>query len=209
MPDHDHYYSATPQSAHKPQHFSAEFGGKTLRFETDAGVFSRAHLDPGTLLLAQTVPEGQEGHALDIGCGWGALSILTHARSPQLTFTLCDINTRALALCRKNLDANRVPGIIIESDGLANVTGSFQLILTNPPIRAGKAIIYKMFADAAPLLAPDGALYIVIRKQQGAPSALKYLKTLYRDADVLAREGGYWILRCAAPMTKGELPHDL
>ena len=82
------------------------------------------------------------------------------------------------------------------SDGFERVEGMFDAVITNPPIRAGKAVIYKMFEDAKTHLVPGGALYLVIRKQQGAPSALKFLKTLYDRAEVIARDGGYWIIRC-------------
>jgi len=69
-------------------------------------------------------------------------------------------------------------------------------VITNPPIRAGKAVIYKMFEDAKAHLREGGALYLVIRKQQGAPSTLKFLKELYSKAEVIERGGGYWIIAC-------------
>ena len=194
----EHYYTASPQSAHDVRRFTASFAGKTLTFETDAGVFSREHLDPGTIVLAQSVPDGLRGRALDVGCGWGALSILIAARNPSLSFTLCDINERALALCRKNLALNGLAGEVVQSDGLAGITGVFDVIVTNPPIRAGKAVIYRMFDDSGKHLAQGGALYLVIRKQQGAPSALKFLQGLYARAEVIEREGGYWVIRCDA-----------
>ncbi|MBR7187969.1 MAG: methyltransferase, partial [Clostridia bacterium] len=68
-------------------------------------------------------------------------------------------------------------------------------IVTNPPIRAGKAVIYALFARARDFLNPGGALYIVIRKQQGAPSALKFLKERYASVEILDREAGFWVLR--------------
>ena len=39
-------------------------------------------------------------------------------------------------------------------------------------------------------------MYLVIRKQQGAPSALKYLSTLFVSAEVIEKSGGYWVIRC-------------
>ena len=193
----EHYYTASPQSAHDVRRFTASFAGKTLTFETDAGVFSREHLDPGTIVLAQSVPDGLRGRALDVGCGWGALSILIATRNPSLSFTLCDINERALALCRKNLALNGLAGEVVQSDGLAGITGVFDVIVTNPPIRAGKAVIYRMFDDSGKHLAQGGALYLVIRKQQGAPSALKYLRTRFDEAETIAREAGYHVICCS------------
>ena len=204
----EHYYTASPQSAHDVRRFTASFAGKTLTFETDAGVFSREHLDPGTIVLAQSVPDGLRGRALDVGCGWGALSILIAARNPSLSFTLCDINERALALCRKNLALNGLAGEVVQSDGLAGITGVFDVIVTNPPIRAGKQVIYRMFADAAACLNPGGALYLVIRKQQGAESCIRYLKGLYAQVDKIDKSGGFWVLRAREPLERKDDTHD-
>ena len=39
----EYYYTASPESAHEDRHFRAVFAGRTLAFETDAGVFSKQH----------------------------------------------------------------------------------------------------------------------------------------------------------------------
>ena len=77
---------------------------------------------------------------------------------------------------------------------------TFDFIITNPPIRASKPVIYRMFADAASRLNPGGALYLVIRKQQGAESCMKYLKTLYAKVDKVDKSGGFWVLRATEPL---------
>ena len=84
---------------------------------------------------------------------------------------------------------------MFDGDGFENVPGDFDLIATNPPIRAGKAAIYALFADAKDRLRPGGELYIVIRKQQGAPSALKYLREIFSEAEVVSRTAGFWVFR--------------
>ena len=193
----EYYYTASPTSGHEDRHFHHVFAGRTLRFCTDAGVFSKQHIDPGSELLCASLPEDLSGDVLDMGCGWGAMTVLTLAAHPQVCMTMADINERALALARQNVAANGMQATALLSDGFDAVAGEFDAVITNPPIRAGKAVIYKMFEDARAHLREDGALYLVIRKQQGAPSALKFLKTLYADAEVIARDGGYWIIRCA------------
>ena len=86
------------------------------------------------------------------------------------------------------------------ADGMAEVIGcKYDAIVTNPPIRAGKQVIYKMFADAAVSLKDDGALYLVIRKQQGAESCMKYLKTLFDVVEKLDKSGGFWVLKAYEP----------
>ena len=99
-----------------------------------------------------------------------------------------------------NCDRNGVTAEVLESDGLAAVMGrKFDAIVTNPPIRAGKQVIYKMFEDASVSLKAGGALYLVIRKQQGAESCVKYLKTLFDTVEKLDKSAGFWVLKAAEP----------
>lgn len=194
----EHYYTSTPTSAHEARSFRAVFAGRVLAFDTDAGVFSKQHVDPGSELLCGALPEELSGDVLDMGCGWGAMTVLTLARFPKLNVTMADVNERALSLAVANVEKNHMQARAVLSDGFERIEGMFDAVITNPPIRAGKAVIYKMFEDAKAHLKPGGMLVLVIRKQQGAPSALKFLKTLYRKAEVIARDGGYWIIRCDA-----------
>lgn len=194
----EHYYTSTPTSAHEARSFRAVFAGRVLAFDTDAGVFSKQHVDPGSELLCGALPEELSGDVLDMGCGWGAMTVLTLARFPKLNITMADVNERALSLAVANVEKNHMQARAVLSDGFERIEGMFDAVITNPPIRAGKAVIYKMFEDAKAHLKPGGMLVLVIRKQQGAPSALKFLKTLYRKAEVIARDGGYWIIRCDA-----------
>ena len=192
----DHYYTASPESAHEARSFRTVFAGRTLAFDTDAGVFSKQHVDPGSELLCRALPEDIAGRVLDMGCGWGAMTIMTLARFPKCEVTMADVNERALALAVSNVKKNFMDATALLSDGFEKVDGEFDVVITNPPIRAGKAVIYKMFEDAKAHLVPGGRLYLVVRKQQGAPSALKFLKELYAEAEVIEREGGYWIIEC-------------
>ena len=194
----DHYYTANPNSAHDERTVEARALGLTLAFTTDAGVFSRDGLDRGTALLLEALPE-PKGRVLDLGCGWGAVGAFLGAKYPGLELTLTDVNARAAALARRNLAANGVRAEVLEGDGFEAVTGTFDLIVTNPPIRAGKQLIYALFARARDFLNPGGALYLVIRKQQGAPSALRFLRETYPEAEVVARGGGFWVIRASVP----------
>ena len=190
----DHYYTESPASAHDERVVRLKALGNELTFTTDAGVFSRDGLDRGTEALLEALPT-LSGRVLDLGCGWGAVGVALGKRYPGLEIVMTDINRRAVELARRNLDANGVRAEVVQGDGFENVTGEFDAILTNPPIRAGKAVIYGLFADARAFLKPGGALYVVIRKQQGAPSALKYLKEIYAEAETIDRSGGFHVLR--------------
>ena len=144
----DHYYTSAPTSAHEEHRFTLEFAGKTLRFETDAGVFSKQHVDPGSLLLCKSLPENLCGDVLDMGCGWGAMTVMTLAAHPHVRMTMADVNERALALAVKNVQENAMTAKALISDGFSAIEGQFDAVITNPPIRAGKAVIYGMFEGA-------------------------------------------------------------
>ncbi|MBR3019717.1 MAG: class I SAM-dependent methyltransferase [Clostridia bacterium] len=192
----DHYYSASPVSAHQYQTAEWTYRGHALRFTTDAGVFSKGEVDFGTATLLKALPEDMAGRVLDLGCGWGAVGVSVGKAFPACEIVMTDVNRRALELSEKNAKANGVSVKTLESDGLERVPGAFDYIITNPPIRAGKQVIYKMFSDSAQRLTDGGALYLVIRKQQGAESALKYLKTIFDQVDTIEKSGGFWVIRC-------------
>ena len=198
----DQYYTREPSSASAPVTCAFLYRGHSFAMKTDAGVFSKGALDEGTRLLLDALPE-LSGDVLDLGCGWGPIGIAVKKTRPDVRVTMADVNLRALALAESNAAAAGVTAEILESDGFAALGGRrFDCVITNPPIRAGKQVIYRMFADAAAALREDGALWLVIRKQQGADSAEKYLKTLFADVTVKAKAKGYRVY-CAAGPLKG------
>ncbi|MBQ9301235.1 MAG: class I SAM-dependent methyltransferase [Clostridia bacterium] len=192
----DHYYSETPTSESRPAEARFTYRGHALCLTSDAGVFSRGELDAGTRILLAALPQAISGDILDLGCGWGPVGICAALTNPESTVTFADINSRAVALARENAGKYKISGQFIQSDGFADIDGLFDCIITNPPIRAGKDIIYKMFSDSAAHLKPDGCLYLVIRKQQGAPSAIRFLTTVFSSVEVIDKSGGYWVIRC-------------
>ncbi len=197
----DQYYTREPSSESRPVPCEFEYRGRVLRFQTDAGVFSKGELDEGTRLLLNALPENLSGSLLDLGCGWGPIGISLKVLFPACRVTMADVNLRALELSRKNAEANHAEVTCVESDGMAALMDQrFDAVITNPPIRAGKQVIYRMFADAAATLSPEGSLFLVIRKQQGAESALKYLKTLFASVEKLDRDRGFWVLQASRPL---------
>ena len=192
----DHYYTRNPASESRPVDCEYTYRGIPLTFRTDAGVFSKGEVDTGTDLLLKALPENMSGEILDLGCGWGVIGISVARKWPDAQVTMADINQRALALSRENAKRNRAEVVCAESDGMTAFEGRhFDAVITNPPIRAGKQVIYKMFADAAKCLKPGGALYLVIRKQQGAESCMKYLGTVFGSVEKIDKSGGFWVIR--------------
>ena len=97
----EYYYTNNPTSEHEERHFTSVFMGRTLAFETDAGVFSKQHIDPGSEILCKSLPE-LHGRVLDMGCGWGAMTVMTLSRFPALDVTMADVNERALDLAARH-----------------------------------------------------------------------------------------------------------
>ena len=196
----EHYYAKNPGAEHDERRVIFEVLGLKIECTTDSGVFSRDGLDMGTRILLGALPE-VSGRALDLGCGWGPVGVALGKKYPAAELVLTDVNERAAELAERNLRDNGVRNArVVCGEGFEHVEGTFDLIALNPPIRAGKAVIYELFANSAAHLSAGGALYIVIRKQQGAESAQKYLQTIYRDVERVARDKGYWVLRCAEPI---------
>ncbi|MGN0971143.1 MAG: class I SAM-dependent methyltransferase [Aristaeellaceae bacterium] len=195
----EQYYAQDPTCASRPVPCRYDYRGACLECMTDAGVFSKGELDQGTRLLLDALPP-LSGEVLDLGCGWGAIGVALARVNPEARITMADVNRRALSLAEENARRNGVTVRCVESDGMsALMDGRYHAVVTNPPIRAGKQVIYRMFADAARVLEPDGALYLVIRKQQGAESCMKYLKTLYSSVEKLDKSAGFWVLRASEP----------
>lgn len=201
-----HYFDSKPVSDHREKEIRLRMAGRDFTLITDQSVFSKQKLDYGSGRLIEAVLQDfphKTGRLLDLGCGYGAVGIILKRTWPAFQVVMCDINERAVELARRNAAFNQAQAVdIVQSDGLESVAGNFDLILTNPPIRAGKQTVYRLFSEAAARLNPGGRLYVVIRKQQGAPSALKKLEALFGDVTVIDRSAGYWVIRASG--TDGE-----
>ena len=190
----EHYYTKDPASAHNEMRHEETVMGKKIVFITDNGVFSKAGLDAGTRLLIEASMDCG-GSVLDMGCGWGAVGItlLMCGVTDDVTFT--DINERAADLCRHNLELNRLSGHSVHCGaGFEKVPGKFGHILLNPPIHAGKKVIYDLFREAKEHLLPGGTIRVVMMTHQGADSAKKELESIYGDCRIISRGSGYKVL---------------
>ncbi|MDO4483640.1 MAG: class I SAM-dependent methyltransferase [Clostridia bacterium] len=200
----EQYYTKDPTCASNEVTCAFVYRGHGMMFTTDAGVFSKGELDPGSRLLMDALP-ALSGDVLDLGCGWGPIGISVAKANKDARVVMADVNHRALDLTRRNAAALGASVEVLESDGMsALLDREFDAVITNPPIRAGKQVIYQMFADSARVLRENGALYLVIRKQQGAESCMKYLKTLFANVEKLDKSAGYWVLKASGPVKQGE-----
>lgn len=166
-------------------------------FYTDNGVFCKDYLDYGTRVLLENLPFMELGESvLDVGCGYGVIGI-TIAKLTNSSIDMVDVNLRALHLAKMNAKENGVERVnIFESNCYDNVQKKYSTIITNPPIRAGKKIVYEIVFGAKEHLLENGNLFLVIRKDQGAKSLISDLEKVY-NVEVLERSKGFFVIKCS------------
>ena len=194
----EHYYTSDPSVKSEEREIEYELEGNKFKFITDNGVFSKNHVDIATSFLLKTIYSEVKGDVLDVGCGYGVIGITVAKNSNVNTVTMLDVNRRALELAKRNSEKNKVveKTRILESDGFEGIHDKYDTIITNPPIRAGKSIIYKMYEDAKMHLKDGGMLYLVINKKHGAPSTITFLNTLFKNCEVLDKKTGFNVIKC-------------
>ncbi|MGX7108958.1 class I SAM-dependent methyltransferase [Facklamia miroungae] len=198
----DHYYSHRPQSAHDEHCIETQLIDRSYRFYTDAGVFSKGRVDYGSRLLIETFvshnsPLLNAGTVLELGSGYGPISISVADQFPMLQVSGIEINERAINLAKENLRLNQVTNCdFIQGDALSHsFDRAYNFVLTNPPIRAGKTVIQQFVLQAHQALLQEGQLWLVIQKKQGAPSMKKFMEEKFGNVCEVERSKGYWILQ--------------
>ena len=176
--------------------YKITYNGKDLEVMTEGSLFSPKEADKGTLAMLRHVSFEAENKVLDLGCGYGPIGIIMKRVFPSMEVTMVDINHRAIELAKQNAEANSVKCVDVHpSDGCASVEGLYDVILTNPPVRAGKQTVFSFYDGAYEHMAEGAFLYVVLQKKQGAPSSEKYLIEKFGNCEVIAKESGYWIMK--------------
>lgn len=190
-----HYYTQNPTTEHDVKLIEATLRGRLMRFYTDSGVFSKAEVDYGSRVLIETMVVPPGASVLDMGCGWGPIGISAALLNPTGQILMVDVNQRALDLAARNAKLNGAANTsVLQSNAFTNLTDrTFDVVLTNPPIRAGKDIVFSIYEGAANHLNPGGSLWVVIQKKQGAPSTQKKLNELFSSVHIRERDKGYYI----------------
>ena len=194
----EQYFTNNPNLKSELRNIVYKYQGLTMSFFSDNGVFSKDKLDFGSTLLLETVFQNINNDNLDIldvGCGYGFMGV-SLAKIKNAHVTMCDVNKRALHLAEKNALENGVSNSVkvIESDIYQNITDIYDLIITNPPIRAGKNVVYGILDGARDRLKAKGELWFVIRKDQGAKSTIKHVEENY-DVEVVTKSKGFYIVK--------------
>ena len=188
------YYAENPDSAHDIHELKVTSLGQSFTFLTDSGVFSKKMVDYGSQVLLNTLDFEKGKTLLDLGCGYGPLGI-SLAKVQGVKPTMVDINNRAIDLAKQNAQKNGVEADIFQSNIYEKVNGTFDYIISNPPIRAGKQVVHTIISESINYLKVDGNLTIVIQKKQGAPSAKAKMEEVFGNVEILKRDKGYYILR--------------
>lgn len=192
------YFENSTDLEHELKNFDFTLRNNNFTFTSDSGVFSRQTVDYGSRVLIEAIDFQNipQGNILDVGCGYGpiGLSLAKDQKTRQVDMT--DVNLRAMNLAKENAKNNYVKNVnIFESSVYEQVTDKYALIVSNPPIRAGKDVVSGIIAQAGDHLLENGEVWIVIQKKQGAPSAKKLMKKVYGNVEVVTRDKGYYILR--------------
>lgn len=193
----EHYYSTDPTSRHRRLQFKTVLRGNEFIFQTDAGVFSREHIDAGSKILINSLELSDCKAPLDLGCGYGAIGLAIAKELPEITVSMSDPNRRAVELARINRDLNNLKNVRIEEgEDFTPWRGErFDLIVTNPPLRTGKKSVLRLFRQAAEYLVPEGALWVVIRTNQGAKSYERALGEIMGLVETKEIKSGYRVFK--------------
>lgn len=194
------YFAEHPTSQHDEHIIDYQVNDIHIKFTTDAGVFSKMRVDYGSGVLIKEMIKADfpKQNILDIGTGYGPIGLSAAKFWPEQTVEMVDINERGLDLAKRNAAVNNIENVAIHfSDVYSNIapTKKYGLIVTNPPIRAGKSVVSNILAGAKKHLATKGILLVVIQKKQGEPSARKLLQATFGNCTILKRDKGYYVLQ--------------
>jgi 16S rRNA (guanine1207-N2)-methyltransferase len=189
----EHYFTRSPTSPERVTTIEGVLRGRTLRFKTSSGVFSKNKIDAGTQVLVDAVRITPDETLLDVGGGYGAIGISLSFFCDSVL--LIDINERACGLARENIVLNEVPNAYVVCGTPSCVRKSFDVVVMNPPIRAGKKVVFQLIEESKNCLTNTGRMYIVARTRQGAKSIYSFVEGLFSETEYASLKGGYRVIK--------------
>lgn len=193
-----HYFIDKPHTEADYFEFNDSVLGLDLCFRSCDSIFSKNKIDDGTRALLEAVNKKCElnGVGLDLGCGLGVIAIAL-IKKFNLKFDMVDINNTAVKLSKENLMKNNVQknANIFYSDGFSEVKENYDFIITNPPIKTGKKLLFELMQGAYEHLNENGQLLLVIRKDHGMESLKKHLTSIFGNCEIIDRNKGFYILK--------------
>lgn len=196
----EQYFTKNPTTQKEIYKFDWNLGKDRFYFYTSNSVFSKNGVDFGSMLLVETVIKENanfKGNILDLGCGYGPIGVMLAKLIENANVTMSDVNERALELAKMNAEENKVKTRVktLSSSAFDNINENFDMIVTNPPIRAGKDVVFSFYEGAYEHLNKGGHLYVVIQKKQGSPSTKEKLESLFGNCETAEKKSGYFIFR--------------
>lgn len=173
-----------------------DVAGQTLTLCSLPGVFGHGKLDKGTDILLNQLSQHRfmsdvaSARILDFGCGDGIIALWLHNKTGA-RITALDDSVLALKATELTFAANQVSDAVtvIASNGLGEVKGRFNYVVTNPPFHSGVNTDYSIaesfFMAVKQHLTLNGELFVVANDFLRYPlildAALGSHTRLYRD----------------------------
>lgn len=172
----EHYFTNNENLKSEIRKINYNYGSFSFTFLSDLGVFSKDKIDYGSKVLVENYLKHNHDNKkiLDVGCGYGFIGIVL-SKVTNSYVEMVDVNKRAIHLTERNINENKVNAKAYMSDAYQNVKDKYDVIITNPPIRAGKEKVLEILNGSVEHLNSGGELWFVIRKDQGAKSIVKVL----------------------------------
>ncbi|MGO2095623.1 MAG: class I SAM-dependent methyltransferase [Candidatus Microbacterium stercoravium] len=178
----DHYFSAQPSSPEELRSLRVTLAGREITATTASGVFSPDRLDKGTEVLLANSPDAPPGgDFLDIGCGWGAISLSLALQSPHARVWALDVNERALDLVRRTAASLGLDNIRAVTADEIPPDVRFRTIRSNPPIRIGKPALHDLLETWLPRLDTGSDAFLVVQKNLGSDSLQRWIEQTLPD----------------------------
>ena len=193
----EHYFSASPDSPSTLREITYQVADREFAVQAASGTFSASKLDPGTSILLSKFHEFPDsGNVLDLGCGWGPISLAIATFSPETTLWALDVNARSLELAAKNAEKLGLSNIKVVTAEQVPQDLKFDAIWSNPPIRIGKAALHELLRTWLPRLESGGRAMLVVQKQLGADSLLTWIQTEFPEltASRFSTDKGFRVL---------------
>ena len=193
----EHYFSASPDKPATLREITYQVAGREFAVQAASGTFSASKLDPGTSILLSKFEEFPEsGNVLDLGCGWGPISLAIATLSPETKIWALDVNQRSMELARNNAAKLELTNINVITADKVPQDLKFDAIWSNPPIRIGKAALHELLRSWLPRLECGGRAMLVVQKQLGADSLLAWIKAEFPDltASRFSTDKGFRVL---------------
>ncbi|WP_126415811.1 class I SAM-dependent methyltransferase [Trueperella bialowiezensis] len=195
----DHYFSAQPSSDSATREVSVTIHGEDYLVTTAAGIFSPQGVDKGTAVLLRKapLPDLAPGSTIvDLGCGWGPLTLALAANYPDCRVIGVDVNERALELAKVNAERAGFTNVSVlaEPDATDTTIGGIDLLWSNPPIRIGKPALHELLMSWLNRLNDDGAAHLVVQRNLGADSLATWLTEQGFPTAKLGSQKGFRVL---------------